>query len=971
MLASSAVMKSISPNSGRSYETKYQWREGGFNVRMGSNLWRASAPAVPVLIGLLCCTALNAPAQEGALIFQADFEAPAYVPGTIQGQGGWTVQQGRAEVTEGEGRNGTAGLVLEPMEPFSQTTLTLNSAAQAASPVFLDFHVSPAATDDQKLEEMLDIDGARIGFFRSPEAPDRGYFKFFHGDGKGGGSWVGTHVTLTLDETTGRPTEWVRLTVREDFENRSWDLWIDGHLAAADAGFHDLRADHTRSYVIMGDTVERLALDDLTIGGANPLGPDKDRDGIPDADEALIGSNPDLADRDGSDGAGKSFHDKWLALEAGEPGASTTAPASPSFSKPSAVTRGAFSLTLSSPGSAAVYFTTDGSTPTPATAQTYSGPIEIKSTTVIRARAADQAGHLSATSAAAWVFADHVAGQKRPADWPESVSEGDRSYPLDPRMRVSDEGGGGIPMTAEVATAFEKAPVVVLALPEDALFGPAGVYENSTAALRASADVAWMDSVTGRAGGVGEASIRVSGESSRSHDVTLKHSLRLSMPATVDAGPVFGTASFPCTQILLRHPTQDSWAVSGSHGRHRAKAKYVMDAWASQWLGGQGRSALRHQWVHVFLNGTYWGVYEAVEQHDGAFAARHPDAGAERHLLVPEAGGRVRAVLGSAEGWQVTLQKLRLLSSYGDSSTDEAWEKGSENIDRGGLIDYMLWNWWLGNYDWPLKNWLISHEGSKWRFISWDAELTGNGESASGTAARLATDPCGPAAAFTALSRWPRFREAVRSRFAELCANGAPLSASGASKSLEIQEALLTPLIPAESARWGGVYQPVFLTPSDWRANLQVLRDQFIPGRAATVSSELEAWLAQRAAESRRPAQAAVAEPAEIVPVEDEKTKDSDGDGLPDVWEIRYGLDPFNPEDALADADGDGLRNFEEFLRKSNPLKKDPVTYLNENSPGVHSKFVIRESRKAAALPAPGKEAKEADSPAGQSGKAP
>lgn len=41
---------------------------------------------------------------------------------------------------------------------------------------------------------------------------------------------------------------------------------------------------------------------------------------------------------------------------------------------------------------------------------------------------------------------------------------------------------------------------------------------------------------------------------------------------------------------------------------------------------------------------------------------------------------------------------------------------------------------------------------------------------------------------------------------------------------------------------------------------------------------------------------------------------DSDGDGMPDVWEATHGLDPANPADGPADRDGDGFTNLEDWL---------------------------------------------------------
>lgn len=50
---------------------------------------------------------------------------------------------------------------------------------------------------------------------------------------------------------------------------------------------------------------------------------------------------------------------------------------------------------------------------------------------------------------------------------------------------------------------------------------------------------------------------------------------------------------------------------------------------------------------------------------------------------------------------------------------------------------------------------------------------------------------------------------------------------------------------------------------------------------------------------------------------------DTDGDGLPDSWEVTYGLDPSNPADASGDLDGDGISNLEEYYNNSNPT--DPA----------------------------------------------
>lgn len=49
---------------------------------------------------------------------------------------------------------------------------------------------------------------------------------------------------------------------------------------------------------------------------------------------------------------------------------------------------------------------------------------------------------------------------------------------------------------------------------------------------------------------------------------------------------------------------------------------------------------------------------------------------------------------------------------------------------------------------------------------------------------------------------------------------------------------------------------------------------------------------------------------------------DADHDGLPNEWEVKYGLNPNDPNDAAKDLDGDGFTNLEEYLAKTDPKDK-------------------------------------------------
>jgi hypothetical protein len=59
------------------------------------------------------------------------------------------------------------------------------------------------------------------------------------------------------------------------------------------------------------------------------------------------------------------------------------------------------------------------------------------------------------------------------------------------------------------------------------------------------------------------------------------------------------------------------------------------------------------------------------------------------------------------------------------------------------------------------------------------------------------------------------------------------------------------------------------------------------------------------------------------------KDPDMDRDGMEDAWEIKNGLNPRDPSDAVFDADSDGYSNLQEFRYKTNPRDasdRPPIT---------------------------------------------
>jgi mRNA-degrading endonuclease RelE of RelBE toxin-antitoxin system len=74
--------------------------------------------------------------------------------------------------------------------------------------------------------------------------------------------------------------------------------------------------------------------------------------------------------------------------------------------------------------------------------------------------------------------------------------------------------------------------------------------------------------------------------------------------------------------------------------------------------------------------------------------------------------------------------------------------------------------------------------------------------------------------------------------------------------------------------------------------------------------------------------------------------KDSDGDGIPDEWEIRHQLNPKDPSDAAKYSNGDGYTNIEHFLNDIKPEKKSYQVIITERAAKIVSSLDMQDERK-------------------------
>jgi len=247
-----------------------------------------------------------------SLPYTTDFESSeGFSLGSLNGQNDWIVDQGSAVVTGADSQAGSWSVQLEDSTPFTQVRLPLFDPG-GQSVVLTDFHARPFASDLVAKDEFLDIEGSVIGFFETSSGV--GEFYVFDGDGVGGGSWLPTGLTATLD-ANGIASSWFRISLRQDFGTgkKFYDLHVDGVPVAMGAGLVDDTKTFPAAFIEMGHTGGDGFLDNFSIGFSNPLFTDADNDGIDDSYENLFGLNTAVDDRDTDlDGDGLSNADEYL-----------------------------------------------------------------------------------------------------------------------------------------------------------------------------------------------------------------------------------------------------------------------------------------------------------------------------------------------------------------------------------------------------------------------------------------------------------------------------------------------------------------------------------------------------------------------------------------------------------------------------------------------------------------------------------
>ncbi len=533
-----------------------------------------------------------------------------------------------------------------------------------------------------------------------------------------------------------------------------------------------------------------------------------------------------------------------------------------SFSHPHGFIEAPFELTLSpSPPEATIRYTLDGSLPTETHGEIYEAPLAIDRTTIVRAIASLPEHRTRPARAATWLMLSDIVRQSPettiaagfPASWGNTAAD----YGLDPRViGEADDYEGRYAATIEAD--LRAIPSLSLAVSIDDMFGPEGIYTHSNRRgdqyrIPASAELIEPD---GQPGFQINCGLTIQGGAFRSHGLTLKHSLRLIFSAqfgpTKLRHPWFGPgASDSLDTVTLRANSNDGWQWSDAGD----KPLFIRDSFGRQTVLDMGGVASRETWVHLYINGVYWGLYNPVQRPDASSSAAW--FGGQKEDWDSVSNGQ--ASNGDLEAWNTLLA----LSAAGFEDND-AYQRvqglnpdGSDNpewpawVDVHNLADYMIANLYVGNTDWPHKNYWIGRHRSGlegFKFYMWDSEWS------LGLRSELDTDRVGVnngvAAPGAALVRSAEFRLLVADHLHRHFFNGGALYVDPdapqwdpdnpernrpAARFVALADAVEAALV-AESARWGDQHRGTPYTRDEhWRVERDRLLRDYFPARSQRV----------------------------------------------------------------------------------------------------------------------------------------
>ncbi|MEM7311597.1 MAG: lamin tail domain-containing protein [Planctomycetota bacterium] len=546
---------------------------------------------------------------------------------------------------------------------------------------------------------------------------------------------------------------------------------------------------------------------------------------------------------------------------------------------------------------AEIYYTVDGSIPSIAnpTAQLLDGPLTITTTTTLRAAAYKEGYEPTNVDTQTYVFLDDVFqqdpvnnpqnGLTYPTTWQGGFA-GD--YTIDNRVVSQWDDDSPSNNDFGIREGLQSLPTMSLVMNHRDLWGTGsngsgGIYPNATStgsAWRRPGSVEYFDPNTGEEFQY-NVGIQMQGAASRDNNRLLKHSFRLIFNSQFDGPgrldfPLFDNSDFSdINTVSLKASFTDSFATRSITNRYSPlDSTYSRDVWMRDTQIAMGHLAADSTYVHLYINGLYWGLYWPAERVDDAYLSSRLGGEREDWDVIRDFNELFR---GSRSAYDSMFSLSRQIETASSSTADALFQRiqgnlpdGSNDPNREALldvenfIDYIVLHLYAGVEDWPSHNWYAARNrvdpGTGFRFYTWDQEISLDQLYRDRTEANNSNTP---GELFQNLQNSSEFRLKFADRVQKHLANdGALTTSSGQARWTQRADQIEAGII-GESARWGdakegevvtaytsrgpfndghippGNRQIPLMTVNQWRDTVEYVHDSFLVNAGGLLLSRL------------------------------------------------------------------------------------------------------------------------------------
>ena len=458
-------------------------------------------------------------------------------------------------------------------------------------------------------------------------------------------------------------------------------------------------------------------------------------------------------------------------------------------------------------------YTIDGSAPTSTHGEVYSAPIVVDTSTIVRA-AAFQADYVpSKVRTASYLFLNDVIQQPAsPPGYPEVWGSIPSNYQLDPSITLDANERD------ELIAGLTSIPSLSIVMDRDDLFGREGIYvnprERGTDWERA-ASVEIIDP-SGTAPFQADGGLRIHGDSTREPTLTPKRSFRLTFRD--EYGPT--KLEYP---LFPNAPVRRFDNIVLRAGLARRDPTFIRDAFVRDMARDMGKVDGHATFVHLYLNGLYWGLYNAVERPDAQFA--------EEYLGGSDTDYDALHWKNSGRATDGDLQRFLEFTKKTSSRffLDESMGEIERTVDLDNLFDFLLIWLYTGKGEGEFRAIGNRSDDSRFRFFLWDMEGTLNSTGASTQLLNLMESS--PRHSSLELAIWTR--EDLRLRFADHVQkhffHGGALTPKAMADRWEKRVAEVSQAIVAEEARWNDYSR------EQWDHEVRQVADEILPVQSRIV----------------------------------------------------------------------------------------------------------------------------------------